>query len=111
MVVIIDDTDAVWPNNKGNLMQIARCVSTCMRCTCPHQVHYRYLFFPHDAARFAGAAERSHLEQGTDESEAEGALRGCLETLRWVHTRYYAALEATVRAAIGRHMSPTLSNK
>lgn len=24
MVVIIDDTDAVWPNNKGNLMQIAR---------------------------------------------------------------------------------------
>lgn len=24
MVVIVDDTDAVWPNNKGNLMQIAR---------------------------------------------------------------------------------------
>lgn len=91
MVVIIDDTDAVWPNNKGNLMQIARYAA------CPSSFPTllslgRYLFFPHDAARFAGAPERSHLEQGTDESATEGALQGCLETLRWVHARYYAAL-------------------
>lgn len=76
MVLVIDDTDTVWPNNKANLMQIAR-----------------YLFFPHDAVRYSGSAGRSYLERHSDESPDNGALQGCLATLRWVHARFFAAYD------------------
>ena len=73
-VLILDDTEGVWPQHAANLIQVDR-----------------YIFFPACATRFA----RSHkglLEEGKDESAEIGMLSTSLHVLKQVHTSLFAVM-------------------
>lgn len=66
-VLILDDTEGVWPAHTANLIQVDR-----------------YIFFPACVTRF----ERSHkslLELDKDEDAQKGMLKKALKILRRVH--------------------------
>ncbi|KAI7844187.1 hypothetical protein COHA_002322 [Chlorella ohadii] len=70
-VLILDDTEGVWPRHRDNLVQIER-----------------YIYFPADAGRF-GFRGQSLLERGVDEKEGEGALSTCLQVMSGVQERFF----------------------
>eukprot|EP00191_Tetraselmis_sp_GSL018_P007175 CAMPEP_0177602830 /NCGR_PEP_ID=MMETSP0419_2-20121207/15129_1 /TAXON_ID=582737 /ORGANISM="Tetraselmis sp., Strain GSL018" /LENGTH=508 /DNA_ID=CAMNT_0019096443 /DNA_START=145 /DNA_END=1669 /DNA_ORIENTATION=+ len=70
-VLIVDDTDGVWPNHRGNLVRIER-----------------YLFFPDSPGHF-GLGCSSLLDAGRDEDAHSGALANTLRVLREVHRIYF----------------------
>ncbi|KAL4452377.1 hypothetical protein ABPG75_008039 [Micractinium tetrahymenae] len=71
VVLILDDTEGVWPRHRGNLVQIER-----------------YLYFPADAGRF-GFRGQSLLERQVDEKEGGGALATCLRVMSRVQQQFY----------------------
>eukprot|EP00250_Pteridium_aquilinum_P022100 c25301_g1_i1 orf=498-2045(-) len=70
-VIILDDTEGVWPRHKENLILMER-----------------YHFFGSSCKQF-GIASASLLEAEKDESENEGTLANTLELLRRVHTAFF----------------------
>ena len=73
--LILDDTRAVWPRHADNLIVIPR-----------------YVYFPADAVKFAGAV--SLLAKDTDECADSGALSMVARVLEAVHTASFAAADA-----------------
>ncbi|GAQ89081.1 RNA polymerase II c-terminal domain phosphatase-like [Klebsormidium nitens] len=71
-VLIFDDTEAVWPKNRANLLVIER-----------------YHFFRSSRRQF-GLPGESLVEAKKDECSEEGALRGILDTLKTVHADFFA---------------------
>ena len=70
-VLILDDTEGVWPGHNANLIQVDR-----------------YIFFPACVTRF----ERSHkslLEAETDENARKGMLSTALKVLQSVHASVF----------------------
>ncbi|KAI5064813.1 hypothetical protein GOP47_0019508 [Adiantum capillus-veneris] len=70
-VIILDDTEAVWPRNKDNLILMER-----------------YHFFGSSCKHF-GIASASLLEAEKDESEDDGTLANTLKLLRQIHTAFF----------------------
>ncbi|EFN54779.1 hypothetical protein CHLNCDRAFT_134722 [Chlorella variabilis] len=70
-VLILDDTEGVWPRHRDNLVQIER-----------------YLYFPADAARF-GFRSQSLLERAVDEEGGGGALATCLRVMSGVQQQFF----------------------
>lgn len=70
-VIILDDTEGVWPRHKENLILMER-----------------YHFFGSSCKQF-GIASASLLEAEKDESERDGTLANTLELLRCVHTAFF----------------------
>lgn len=71
VVLILDDTEGVWPRHRDNLVQIER-----------------YLYFPADAGRF-GFRGQSLLERRVDEKESGGALSTCLGVMARVQGQFF----------------------
>ncbi|KAL4450062.1 hypothetical protein ABPG77_010731 [Micractinium sp. CCAP 211/92] len=71
VVLVLDDTEGVWPRHRDNLVQIER-----------------YLFFPADAGRF-GFRGQSLLERNVDEKGDSGALATCLRVMSRVQQQFY----------------------
>lgn len=69
--LILDDTEAVWPHHKANVIRIER-----------------YLFFPNAPGHF-GLRCPSLMSLGLDEDHHSGALASTLRVLREVHRRYF----------------------
>lgn len=70
-VLILDDTEGVWPGHNANLIQVDR-----------------YIYFPACVTRF----ERSHkslLEVEKDENANTGMLTTALDVLQHVHARVF----------------------
>lgn len=67
VVVIVDDSSAVWPHDKRNLFQVER-----------------YIYFPQSRQRFNMTGE-SLLEMNRDECPREGMLMTAFRKLRDVH--------------------------
>lgn len=70
-VLILDDTEGVWPGHTANLLHIDR-----------------YIFFPACVTRF----QRSHmslLESEKDENAEKGMLTTALQVLQHVHARVF----------------------
>ncbi|CAM6087114.1 unnamed protein product [Calypogeia fissa] len=72
-VVILDDTEGVWPKHRANLVLMER-----------------YHFFRSSCRQF-GVRGLSLTEKGRDESEKEGALAMALQRLRRVHDAVFSA--------------------
>ena len=75
-VLILDDTEGVWPAHTANLIQVDR-----------------YIFFPACVTRF----QRSHkslLELEKDEEAQKGMLRKALKVLQHVHTTVFQVRDA-----------------
>lgn len=70
-VLILDDTEHVWPRHIGNLIQINR-----------------YHFFP-SSIRLWHPTATSLLEEGRDESPRRGQLAVCLRVLTLVHQAFF----------------------
>lgn len=70
-VLILDDTEGVWPQHAANLIQVDR-----------------YIFFPACATRF-GRSHKCLLEQGKDEDANNGMLSTALHALHQVHTSLF----------------------
>lgn len=70
-VVILDDTEAVWPSHKSNLILMER-----------------YHFFSSSCSQF-GVNSASLAQLYRDESETEGTLATTLKTLRAIHHEYF----------------------
>ena len=70
-VLILDDTEGVWPQHVANLIQVDR-----------------YIFFPACATRF-GRSHKCLLEKGQDEDADEGMLSIALQVLQQVHTTLF----------------------
>eukprot|EP00798_Chlamydomonas_sp_ICE-L_P004945 gene4945-34719_t len=77
MVVILDDTEHVWPNHQLNLIPIER-----------------YHFFPASLRQW-NATAKSMLDLGHDESPTDGMLATCLRVLKEVHARFYGTEAAS----------------
>jgi RNA polymerase II C-terminal domain phosphatase-like 3/4 len=73
-VLIVDDTEGVWPRHRENLLQIER-----------------YTYFPADAERFG--TKKSLAINGEDESVENGALKTILNVLQQVHKRFFDAID------------------
>lgn len=71
VVLVLDDTEGVWPRHRDNLVQVER-----------------YLYFPADAGRF-GFRGQSLLERKVDEKGDSGALATCLRVMSQVQQRFY----------------------
>lgn len=71
VVLILDDTEGVWPRHRGNLVTIER-----------------YLYFPADAGRF-GFRGQSLLERHVDEKGGAGALSTCLRVMSGVQQQFF----------------------
>lgn len=71
-VLILDDTEGVWPRHRDNLITIER-----------------YIYFPADAARF-GFRSQSLLERRVDEDGGSGALATCLRVMSEVQQQFFA---------------------
>lgn len=72
-VLILDDTEGVWPQHAANLIQVDR-----------------YIFFPACATRF-GRSHKCLLETGQDEDADTGMLSTALHVLKQVHTTLFQA--------------------
>lgn len=70
-VVILDDTEGVWPNHRSNLLLMER-----------------YHFFTSSCVQF-GVKTPSLAQLRRDESETEGCLATTLRTLRAIHHDYF----------------------
>jgi RNA polymerase II C-terminal domain phosphatase-like 3/4 len=70
-VVILDDTEGVWPNHKANLLLMER-----------------YHFFTSSCTQF-GLRAPSYVQLHRDESESEGCLATTLRTLRAIHHEFF----------------------
>lgn len=70
-VIILDDTEAVWPRHKDNLILMER-----------------YHFFGSSCKHF-GIASASLLEAEKDESRDEGTLANTLELLQQIHSAFF----------------------
>ncbi|KAG0631953.1 hypothetical protein M758_1G293200 [Ceratodon purpureus] len=70
-VVILDDTEGVWPNHRSNLILMER-----------------YHFFTSSVVQF-GVRAPSLAQLHRDESETEGTLATTLKTLRAIHHEYF----------------------
>lgn len=70
-VLILDDTEGVWPQHVANLIQVDR-----------------YIFFPACATRF-GRSHKCLLEKGQDEDADKGMLSTALRVLQQVHTTLF----------------------
>eukprot|EP00249_Psilotum_nudum_P013762 c24495_g1_i1 orf=821-2596(-) len=75
-VVILDDTEGVWPSHKANLVLMER-----------------YHFFSSSCKQF-GISTGSLAEAGKDESEEDGTLANMLNILQSVHKGFFS--EATL---------------
>ncbi|MCO5580894.1 hypothetical protein L7F22_034767 [Adiantum nelumboides] len=87
-VVILDDTKAVWPNHRHNLI-----------------VMERYHFFGSSCKQF-WIANPSLLEAQKDESAEDGTLANTLNLLRQIHTAFfdgYYANERGTQSYEGKH--------
>ena len=73
-VLILDDTEGVWPQHAANLIQVDR-----------------YIFFPACATRF-GRSHKCLLEKGKDESADTGMLSTSLRVLQQVHTSLFVVM-------------------
>ncbi|KAJ9533805.1 hypothetical protein QJQ45_026891, partial [Haematococcus lacustris] len=73
LVLIMDDTEQVWPRHRRNLIQVER-----------------YHFFPASCRQW-GSDAASLLQAGRDESSSQGTLSTCLQVLRQVHRRFFNA--------------------
>lgn len=71
MALVVDDTEAVWPRFRGNLVLVER-----------------YVFFPACARRFG--SRQSLMELHSDEPAEGGALQATLRVLEAVHKRFFA---------------------
>ncbi|GAA0168352.1 protein phosphatase [Lithospermum erythrorhizon] len=71
VVLILDDTEAVWSNHKGNLILVER-----------------YHFFQSSCKQF-GFKCKSLSERKEDESKNDGALATILKILQRVHSLYF----------------------
>lgn len=85
-VLILDDTEGVWPQHAANLIQVDR-----------------YIFFPACAIRF-GRLHKSLLEKGQDEDADEGMLSTALQVLQQVHTTLFQ-----VKLCLNTHAGTVLS--
>ncbi|PSC72296.1 RNA polymerase II C-terminal domain phosphatase-like 4 [Micractinium conductrix] len=86
VVLILDDTEGVWPRHRENLV-----------------APERYLYFPADAARF-GFKGQSLFERGVDEASAEGSLATCLRVMSRVQEQFFEQADhhaADVRPLLG----------
>lgn len=72
-VLILDDTEGVWPGHTANLIQVDR-----------------YIFFPACVARF-GRKHKSLLETGEDEDPSRGMLAIALRVMQQVHSSVFQA--------------------
>ncbi|KAG2484635.1 hypothetical protein HYH03_016588 [Edaphochlamys debaryana] len=72
LALVLDDTEAVWPGHRRNLLQIER-----------------YHFFPSDLRKWRTDGT-ALLEQGRDESATAGALATHMRVLRAVHARFFS---------------------
>ena len=70
-ILILDDTEGVWPQHAANLIQVDR-----------------YIFFPACATRF-GRSHKCLLETGQDEDADKGMLSTSLRVLKQVHTTLF----------------------
>lgn len=70
-VLILDDTEGVWPQHVANLIQVDR-----------------YIFFPACATRF-GRSHKCLLEKGQDEDADKGMLSTALQVMQQVHTTLF----------------------
>ncbi|GAB4818767.1 hypothetical protein N2152v2_005813 [Parachlorella kessleri] len=86
VVLILDDTEGVWPRHRDNLVQIER-----------------YTYFPADARRF-GLGCQSLLERRMDEDGERGALAVSLRIMAQVHERYFAE-DPEGHSDVRRHLS------
>lgn len=73
-VLILDDTEGVWPQHAANLIQVDR-----------------YIFFPACATRF-GRSHKCLLERGQDEDADKGMLSTALQVLQQVHTTLFQVM-------------------
>lgn len=73
-VLILDDTEGVWPQHAANLIQVDR-----------------YIFFPACATRF-GRSHKCLLERGQDEDADKGMLSTALQVLQQVHTSLFQVM-------------------
>ncbi|KAL0050233.1 hypothetical protein WJX82_006909 [Trebouxia sp. C0006] len=72
-VLILDDTEGVWPAHYANLIQVDR-----------------YIFFPACVSRF-GRSHKSLLEAGKDEDVGKGMLSTSLRVMQQVHQSLFQA--------------------
>lgn len=72
-VLILDDTEGVWPGHAANLIQVDR-----------------YIFFPACVIRF-GRSHKSLLETGKDENVDTGMLSTALRVMQQVHHSLFEA--------------------
>ena len=73
-VLILDDTEGVWPQHSANLIQVDR-----------------YIFFPACATRF-GRSHKCLLEKGKDEDADTGMLSTALRVLKQVHMHVFEVM-------------------
>eukprot|EP00959_Pyramimonas_sp_CCMP1952_P274702 5742617-Pyramimonas_sp.AAC.1 len=71
LVLIMDDTQQVWANNKDNLLTVER-----------------YHYFPSSANQFRVKGQ-SLVDRGVDENEQEGQLAALVPVLRDVHRQFF----------------------
>ncbi|MCO5604205.1 hypothetical protein L7F22_058367 [Adiantum nelumboides] len=84
-VIILDDTEGVWPKHKDNLILMER-----------------YHFFGSSCKHF-GIASASLLEAEKDESEDGGTLANTLKLLRQIHTAFFYGYYQDVQGAAQRY--------
>ncbi|GAX83989.1 hypothetical protein CEUSTIGMA_g11414.t1 [Chlamydomonas eustigma] len=77
MVIILDDTEQVWPQHGRNLIKVER-----------------YHFFPASLRQWQ-VSFKSLLEQDQDESSSHGMLATCLRVLKKVHNDFYQQAESS----------------
>lgn len=80
LVLILDDTEQVWPHHAQNLIKVER-----------------YHFFPASVRQWHLGAT-SLLEQGHDESAQHGMLAACLGVLQDVHRSFFACVSEAPQA-------------
>ncbi|GAV84889.1 NIF domain-containing protein [Cephalotus follicularis] len=78
-VLIVDDTESVWPKDKENLILIER-----------------YDYF----AKKSSPTSHRYCENGTDESELDGGLAKVLRVVKAVHEMYFESITVSRRNVI-----------
>ena len=73
-VLILDDTEGVWPGHAANLIQVDR-----------------YIYFPACVTRF-GRKHKSFLETGKDEDAGSGMLSIALRIMQQVHQSIFQVI-------------------
>lgn len=84
-VVILDDTEGIWPRHKANLILMER-----------------YHFFSSSCRQF-GIPNASLLEAQKDESEEDGTLANTLQLLQSIHTAFFDEIYLDERGRIESH--------